>query len=708
MIRLAIIAATVAMATAAPKHSFPFKMLNGEPSEFSSHRVAPGSARMASSETTRLRVEMETPTTLDGEVSWTHPIDVDSSLDFSIALMPTVEGMQAELRDPRGAVVDLKPHEHATDLPLSDSGLSGDVPGVMWDFANVQTLGVYTLRLTAPAQAIAARRTSDTPTSETDALVAVNNKSPQTNLHTYPLTTRTVLGGKIGLAAGIVDTMAHPFSKTVQSQSVPPARIDAQGVKTAVLVVRSPSGKETRVPMTDDGTEALDAVVGDGYHSASVVATESGRYELTAEVTGVSDAGVEFARSSTHVAMVEAKAVEVEGAVATLNTKTQRLSVHLMIKDMGWDADALLKPYAEVHAGTTPIGWMHNLARVQRNNAGAAYLTMEFDLRWVAKSGASPKVLTLQNVWVVDAYNEVIVAEGVTVPLHHVSTVDTVNPGALGASVAASWSAAEAVEQTVLSLIGTGYQGDITDTMRHGIKPAARNATRALVDGKVLLIHGFCATKNPFQKHPGDWTDAAFYDGYAMGHSRSRMTEEFAEDVLQYIEQEGLGKFSSVGQSQGGQVQLHILNYYFTGLDDVSGGRRIQSVATPYRGISSYGSLSDWAEALYPDCIPPYSFSPDGAQNWEMGIAMEYLEQTHVYRTRYKWGIPENCNWLINMFLNGYHDGAVEVSHSTPFANVGTIFDVTEGQCHKEDMSYPPSFEDHNRNAEMNAAASRK
>ena len=39
------------------------------------------------------------------------------------------------------------------------------------------------------------------------------------------------------------------------------------------------------------------------------------------------------------------------------------------------------------------------------------------------------------------------------------------------------------------------------------------------------------------------------------------------------------------------------------------------------------------------------------------------------------------------MFLNGYHDGAVEVSHSTPFANVGTIFDVTEGQCHKEDMS---------------------
>lgn len=42
---------------------------------------------------------------------------------------------------------------------------------------------------------------------------------------------------------------------------------------------------------------------------------------------------------------------------------------------------------------------------------------------------------------------------------------------------------------------------------------------------------------------------------------------------------------------------------------------------------------------------------------------------------------------VINMFLNGYHDGAVEVSHSTPFANVGTIFDVTEGQCHKEDMS---------------------
>jgi len=290
--------------------------------------------------------------------------------------------------------------------------------------------------------------------------------------------------------------------------------------------------------------------------------------------------------------------------------------------------------------------------------------------------------------------------------VHHVDAVDAVNPGAV--NVAASWTATEAAEQAVVSLMTSGYSGEITDTMRHGIKPPRRNTTRPLVDGKVLLIHGYCATKNPFQVHAEDWTNAAFYDGYAMGHDRSRVNEKFAEDVLDYIEEEGLGKFSSVGQSQGGLVQLHILNYYHTGLDEVNGGRRIQSVATPYRGISAYSSLKFWADLLYPDCSPPSSFSLDGATNWEMGIAQEYIDQIYAYRTQYGKGFwQENCDLLVNQFLSKPNDGAVEVSHSTPFSSGGTIFDIYVGQCHKEDMKYMPSFFDHNRNAEMNEAAAR-
>lgn len=40
-----------------------------------------------------------------------------------------------------------------------------------------------------------------------------------------------------------------------------------------------------------------------------------------------------------------------------------------------------------------------------------------------------------------------------------------------------------------------------------------------------------------------------------------------------------------MGHSQGGMVGAHIQNYYWTGLDQVTGGRVVQTVGTPYQVI---------------------------------------------------------------------------------------------------------------------------
>ncbi len=54
-------------------------------------------------------------------------------------------------------------------------------------------------------------------------------------------------------------------------------------------------------------------------------------------------------------------------------------------------------------------------------------------------------------------------------------------------------------------------QGSITLVMRQGAAPS-RNATAPVSNGgKLILLHGYCADKNPFAKFPADWSDNLFF-----------------------------------------------------------------------------------------------------------------------------------------------------------------------------------------------------
>jgi pimeloyl-ACP methyl ester carboxylesterase len=293
--------------------------------------------------------------------------------------------------------------------------------------------------------------------------------------------------------------------------------------------------------------------------------------------------------------------------------------------------------------------------------------------------------------------------------------------------------------------------------MRDGTPPV-RNTTAPRVDGKILLVHGFCADKNPFEVQASDWTDAVFYDGAKAGHAKSRSNNKFTEDVVSFIESQNLGTFSAVGQSQGGLVILHMLNYYHTGLDEITTGRKIQSIASPYvtcpypflsralglmslvaarwfgnfhvpshgveaishrtchfhslryLGNTALTSLGDLAEILYPECAPPADMGRSGAEAWIAGISQTNIDQMNIYRTQYdKGGLFGNgwCNTIMNTLLENPNDGIVEVVYSAPLTATN-VFPVKVGWCHKEDMNWPPSFWDKDRNAEMNLAAGRK
>ncbi len=62
--------------------------------------------------------------------------------------------------------------------------------------------------------------------------------------------------------------------------------------------------------------------------------------------------------------------------------------------------------------------------------------------------------------------------------------------------------------------------------MRQGVAPPrSSNATNA---GKLILLHGYCADKNPFATYPDDWTDALFY---YRGEPVSMSHDEYAQFV---------------------------------------------------------------------------------------------------------------------------------------------------------------------------------
>jgi len=695
------VAAGVMAATMAVSADFAYKMISGEPSEFAQHRVPSPSDSAVAGDHTLYRI------TFDDEAStWSRKLSVDSKQGFAFAFFAQVKGAKVTLKSPNGDAVDLAPHAVEVSYPVADSGATGKL-GTQWNFEN-PTPGLYALEISMPSDLISEsrkmRRSRGASGAQPDGVLIVWNESPDTQLFTHTVTMHTVVGQSIGLSARMFDSIATPYSTFMKTKEKPAVSVDSLD---AVLDGDFPSGKHISVVMKDDGLGA-DPTAEDGDYVGTFTATEAGTYRLQAMVSGVSPSGEAFTRSQEHTIVVDEPTVELTGeANAVLDSKNARLRIHLHVKQPSGSRahSTLYRPYAEVWgldaAGNeVPVTFAECLAKVE-NFLLWDYITLEVDLKWLAKAGvSSSSSLSLRGVYVQNADTHVVITMTDKVTLKTVPSSEQ-----LGATETVP-AAVAAVDSALAGLIANGYAGEVTRVMREGVAPV-RNTTAA-VNGKVVLIHGYCASKNPFEVQSSDWTDAVFYDANREGNPVSRSNVEFAEDVMRFIEKEGLGTFSLVGQSQGGMVALHILNYYHTGMDDLTSGRKIQSIATPYLGNSALSNLD--LDGVVDGCDPPNDLTREGALGWMTGIAQTNVQLTNVYRTQYdKGGLFGNgwCNQLMNLVLKNPNDGATEVVYSAPETG-GQVFDVVKGWCHAEGMNWPPSFWDSTRNKEMSDAAGRK
>ena len=629
---------------------------------------------------------------------------------------------EVTLTDPAGKPVDLASHVSEASVPISDDA-SRTAAGLMWSFKSFAT-GVYRVTVTpksmAPLVELRARKAARNQTQNTeDAMLVIWNDS-QDRLMTHTTTMHTVQGGQIGLAGLMFDEAATPYTEFLRTKVKPTALRDV--VTVASLEVVSPSGVRTSVSMHDDGIGA-DAAPGDGDYAGTIAAKEVGAYKLTASFTG-KGAGGAFSRTSEHTIVVAAQAVELtDRAFAMVDPAAKRVKLYLVLKPQGkLPPTPLIKAYAEVwgkgKGGGTDVAvtYAEALGQVKQISTPIGsiwYAELEIDCQWLAKAGVDHG-LSLRNVHVEDINKLVVLDMKAALPVVHVLSSKVL---AAAADPMALASSAEAEAAMAALVATTGYAGEVTKVMREGIPPArlimARAANVSADAPSIVLVHGFCADRNPFEVQADDWTNGVFYSAAREGNPLGAENNDFAEAVLKFVDQQqggkGLDRFSMVGQSQGGMVILHILNYFHTGLDNSEGGRQIQSVATPYLGNSALTSLGGLAGIIAGDCEPPENLGREGATQWIAGISQANIELTNAYATQYdKGGLFGGgfCNQLMNLFLNKPNDGVCEIDYAKPETG-GNYETVKVGQCHAEGMEWPPSFWDTARNKEMDTKAAR-
>jgi len=333
------------------------------------------------------------------------------------------------------------------------------------------------------------------------------------------------------------------------------------------------------------------------------------------------------------------------------------------------------KAYAEVW-GTgqsgidyTPIAWIQSIVNVEYTPDERSVVNLQLNEDWVHKATATAP-FQLRSVWIEEVNSNV--------PLSSRERIYVDNHGAKH-----------------FKLKKHRANVPITEEMRSGPRPRAlQNTTN--VGGKLLLVHGYCASVNEFP--PQQFSEAVQF----LDKKAARSNDQFGLILRDFGGQ--FGSFGVVGHSQAGTAAIHLLSYYWSGLESAQGSRRIQSLGTPYFGSGLAGTLSGIGKWFGLGCGVVSDLTYDGASRWEAALPLNRRSELFYFRSIYskKTGY---CQWGANMVLYTPNDATTEIKKSdlSGANNMG----VKESWCHTSGMKEPAQCSDAQRNADMNANAAR-
>jgi len=508
-----------------------------------------------------------------------------------------------------------------------------------------------------------------------------DNIEIETSVNTYLLK----VGNDVGLYAQILKDGKNAIQLLQDGENVVVSHAD--------MWVEAPNGNEIDVPMHDDGLYG-DKIRGDHIYSATVPTLTPGTYRLSAVLKGfiTDEAGNQkpFLKTAEHSFIVSAKSVEIKDHAWLTYVDNHLANIHIAVNlDKGVKLSDNLgdfRAYTEVYGvakdgSIQPATWLGGGVNVETDDKGNLFFTLELNMHWLANSNVKGP-LTLKNTYLANGntqYPVTIFEDEIVVQSSKVQE----NPNF----------------KKVLSLVGPLT---ITEEMKFGVNPLPK-PINGTAGPTLFLVHGYCSDTNPFLKHGSQFTGASFY----LDANKNVNNHQFSIGVHNFAQSQGSSLYSIIGHSQGGLVGLHLLNEFWSGLDHVSSGRRIQTIGTPWKGNSAAGSSANLGKLFGIGCGQNNDLTLDGARNWFAGIHEDHPQYVYYFTSTYKQGnlFGDYCNMAINSILQWPNDGVSETKYSS--LPGGKNMGNTEKQCHTTGMKYGPQYYDTTRNAQMNANAGR-
>jgi len=239
---------------------------------------------------------------------------------------------------------------------------------------------------------------------------------------------------------------------------------------------------------------------------------------------------------------------------------------------------------------------------------------------------------------------------------------------------------------------------EIDEAMRMGPRPEWSVGNRA--GARLLLVHGYCSG-NVWGNVAGQFGNASIFQDF----NQNRSHNQFALQILNFGNQ--FDSYGIVAHSQGGAAATHLYTFYWSGLDNASGSRLIQSVGTPYQGTALAGNLAALGSVFGVGCGTNSNLTYSGASSWLSGIPSWARSKVNYYTTSFAtaWWRWDYCNAVSDLVLSDPEDGTTERAYGQLSGAVNRGHKT--GWCHTTGMRDPAQTTDSSRTSTMNVNAAR-
>jgi hypothetical protein len=477
-------------------------------------------------------------------------------------------------------------------------------------------------------------------------------------------TFKLVVGSKIGLSAILYDQKENDGNN---NQPTLPRALQ-NSINEARLVVLTPDERKLEYAMTD---------AGDGSFRTDFVPDKPGTYMTQITVRGVNPLGEDFIRTSENVLQVSNIRAEISENTKTALSSNSNWKISIAAKGISageriiYNTEVWGKDESGKEVAVTRLSGMTQAEKT--GVKGNADISFELNSNWMALSKISSD-LELRNIVLQDPNSAVIVASKDRIALQKVYLPQTVK---------------------------NTFNGQISEEMLQGKRPASRpeaSVNKFSRDG-VMLVHGYCSG-NVFPSW--EFSNAMVF----QDNNQNRSHDTFAQLIDQFGDAND-STFGLVAHSQGGAASLQLYTYYWSGLDFSSGGRKIQSLGTPYGGTPLAGVIA-WIGSIFDyGCGANFDLTYLGSTIWQWGIPGWARSQVFYYTTSFedKWWRWDYCQWASDLVLSDPDDGVIELYPSLLWG--GNFMGHTEGQCHTNGMRDMAQYRDGGRNSTMNALTAR-